>query len=200
MCELLNSRKTSSVQCRDTENLLKRGNLFRYNSLKYKVRSHSGVIHSILRRLVIIVGRTCYVHSRSYKYFINVFIFGKGAYLNISTWNHLKFPSSFSRNKCMLTFICHLFSIKSRDISVGTAVSYGLGGSDTIPGRERLFSSPQRPDRLWDPPPQPPTPWVPGALSQGVKWQGHEADHSTPPIAEVNNCGAIPPLPPAFMA
>jgi hypothetical protein len=28
-----------------------------------------------------------------------------------------------------------------------------------------------------------------------VKWQGHEADHSTPSSAEVKNGGAIPPLP-----
>jgi hypothetical protein len=40
-----------------------------------------------------------------------------------------------------------------------------------------------------------PTQWVPGALSAGVKRPGRGADHSLPPSAEVNNGGAIPPLP-----
>jgi hypothetical protein len=31
---------------------------------------------------------------------------------------------------------------------------------------------------------QPPIEWVPGALSLGVKWLGHEADHSPPSRAK----------------
>jgi hypothetical protein len=44
---------------------------------------------------------------------------------------------------------------------------------------------------------QPPIQWVPGALSQKVKRQGLEADHSPPPptSVEVKNSGTIPPLP-----
>jgi hypothetical protein len=42
---------------------------------------------------------------------------------------------------------------------------------------------------------QPPIQWVPAALSLGLKWHGREADHSPPSRAEVNNGGAIPPLP-----
>jgi hypothetical protein len=38
---------------------------------------------------------------------------------------------------------------------------------------------------LW--PTQPPVQWIPGALSLGVKWLGHEADHSPPSSAEVKN-------------
>jgi len=34
-------------------------------------------------------------------------------------------------------------------------------------------------------PTQPPIQWVPGALSLGVKWLGHEADHPPPYSAEV---------------
>jgi hypothetical protein len=34
-----------------------------------------------------------------------------------------------------------------------------------------------------------------GTLSPGVKWQGHEADHSPPASAEFKNGEAIPPLP-----
>jgi hypothetical protein len=45
-------------------------------------------------------------------------------------------------------------------------------------------------------PTQPPTEWVPGALSLRVKLQGHEADHSSPLSAEVKNV----PLPPRDFA
>jgi hypothetical protein len=34
-------------------------------------------------------------------------------------------------------------------------------------------------------PTQPPIQWVPGALSLGVKWPGHEADHSPPASVKV---------------
>jgi hypothetical protein len=46
-------------------------------------------------------------------------------------------------------------------------------------------------------PTQPPIQWVPGALSLGVKWPGHEADHSPPSSAEVKNawsCTSTPPI------
>jgi hypothetical protein len=40
----------------------------------------------------------------------------------------------------------------SRDNSVSTATGYGLDGWGSIPSRgKKLFSSPQRRDRLWDP-------------------------------------------------
>jgi len=35
---------------------------------------------------------------------------------------------------------------------------------------------------------QPPIQWVPGNLSLGVKWPGHEADHSHPSSAKVREC------------
>jgi hypothetical protein len=37
-------------------------------------------------------------------------------------------------------------------------------------------------------PTQPLIQWVPGALSQGIKLLGREADHSTPSSAEVKEC------------
>jgi hypothetical protein len=37
--------------------------------------------------------------------------------------------------------------------------------------------------------------WVPEALSPEVKRSGREANHAPPRIAEVKNCGVIPPLP-----
>jgi hypothetical protein len=36
-------------------------------------------------------------------------------------------------------------------------------------------------------PTQPPSQWVLGPLSKGAKWLGHEADHSSPSNADVNN-------------
>jgi hypothetical protein len=43
---------------------------------------------------------------------------------------------------------------------------------------------------------KPPTQWVPGDLSQGVKRQGREADHSTPTSAEVKNTRIYTSTPP----
>jgi hypothetical protein len=46
----------------------------------------------------------------------------------------------------------------------------------------------------------PPIEWVPGALSPGVKWQGREADHSSPTSAEVKKIWIYTSTPPyAFM-
>jgi hypothetical protein len=58
---------------------------------------------------------------------------------------------------------------------------------------KRIFSPPQRPDRLRGPPT--PHPTGTGTLSLGVKRPGREADHSPTSTAEVNNGGAIHPLP-----
>jgi hypothetical protein len=41
----------------------------------------------------------------------------------------------------------------------------------------------------------PPSQWVLGALSPGVKWQGHGADYLSPSNTEFKSVGAIPPLP-----
>jgi hypothetical protein len=37
------------------------------------------------------------------------------------------------------------------DSSVGIATGHGLDGQGSIPGSEKYFSYPQRPDRLWVP-------------------------------------------------
>jgi hypothetical protein len=42
-------------------------------------------------------------------------------------------------------------------------------------------------------PTQPLIQWLLGALSQGIKRPGREADHSPPSTAEVKNGGTIPP-------
>jgi hypothetical protein len=62
-----------------------------------------------------------------------------------------------------------------------------------IPGRGKifLFSTASIPALG---PTQLPVQWVPGAVSQGVMWLEHEADHSLPSSAGMKNGGAIPPL------
>jgi hypothetical protein len=48
---------------------------------------------------------------------------------------------------------------------------------------------------------QPPLQWVPGTLSLGVKWLGHEADHSPPSSAKVKNAWSYTSTPQyVFMA
>jgi hypothetical protein len=50
---------------------------------------------------------------------------------------------------------------------------------------------------LW--PTHPPTQWVPGALSLGVKRPGREADHSRPSSAEVKNTWSYTSTPQYFI-
>jgi hypothetical protein len=49
-------------------------------------------------------------------------------------------------------FIISFKGEEGRDSSVGIATGYGLDGPGLIPGSVKYFSSPDRPDRLWDPP------------------------------------------------
>jgi hypothetical protein len=50
-------------------------------------------------------------------------------------------------------------------------------------------------------PTHPPIQWVAGALSLGLKWSGHEADHSSPSNAQVKNVWTYTSTPQyAFMA
>jgi hypothetical protein len=80
----------------------------------------------------------------------------------------------------------------SRDSSVGIATGWTVGAQ--FPARERDYSllhsvqtgSGVHPASY---------PMDTGALYPGVKPPVHEADHSLPFVAEVENGGAIPPLP-----
>jgi hypothetical protein len=60
-----------------------------------------------------------------------------------------------------------------------------LGSQSSSPGRVKnfLFCTSSRPALGFT---QPPIQQVPQALSAGVKWQGHEDDHSPPASAKVN--------------
>jgi hypothetical protein len=87
--------------------------------------------------------------------------------------------------------------MNQQDSSVGIATGYGLddrGVGVRVSVGSRIFSSPRRPDWLWGN-------GYRGALSPGVKWQGREADHSSPASAEVKKMWIYTSTPPyAFMA
>jgi hypothetical protein len=76
-----------------------------------------------------------------------------------------------------------IFTVKSRDNSVGIALGCGLddrGSRARFPAEAGNFSLHYRV--------QPPIQWVPGTLSLGIKRPGREADHSPPSSAEVKEC------------
>jgi hypothetical protein len=81
----------------------------------------------------------------------------------------------------------------SRGSSVGTAKGYGIYSGGLIPGRGKrfLFST------AFEPAMKAHTASYPMGTEcsfSGSKAFGHEAEHSPPSNAEVNNCGAISPL------
>jgi hypothetical protein len=95
-------------------------------------------------------------------------------------------PSTSAARYCQI--------VRSLNSSLSTAVGYVIDRRGSTPGRSQifLFSTVSRPALG---PTQPPFRWVPRAISPRVKRLGREADHSPPSSAEVNNDGAIPPLP-----
>jgi hypothetical protein len=66
--------------------------------------------------------------------------------------------------------------IKSRDSSVGIAMGYGVEDRGSIPGRGEILLFYTVPRQALGPI-QPPTQWVSGTLSPGIKRQWREADH-----------------------
>jgi hypothetical protein len=84
----------------------------------------------------------------------------------------------------------------SRNSVVGIETSYGLderGVGVRVPVMLRISSSSRHT--------QPPIQWVPGALSQRVKWQGCEPDNPPPANAEVKQMWIYRSTPPyIFMA
>jgi hypothetical protein len=131
---------------------------------------------------------------------------------DVTNWSFLSvlLKSSCTIFKCdegSFFTLFHLFilysSIMSRDSSVGIATGYGLdekGGGSSSPGRVKNFhfSISSRPALGST---QPPTKWVPGALSPGVKQQGREAEQSPPASAKVKKMWIYTSTPPCvFMA
>jgi hypothetical protein len=81
--------------------------------------------------------------------------------------------------------------------TAGIATGYGLDDSGVVgssPGRVKNFHfSISRPDLRIT---QPPMIWILGALSPGVKWLGHETDHSPPNSAKVKKTWIYTSTPP----
>jgi hypothetical protein len=76
---------------------------------------------------------------------------------------------------------------RSRVSVVGIATSYELNDrrvGDRVPVGSRIFTSPNRPHRLWGPP-NLLSKGYGGALSPGVRRPGREVDHSPPTSAEI---------------
>jgi hypothetical protein len=73
-----------------------------------------------------------------------------------------------------------MFTIRSRDISVGIVTSYGM---DEV-ARDFVYCTAFR---LAPGTTQPPTEWGLGALSSGAKRRRRESEHSLPPTSEVKN-------------
>jgi hypothetical protein len=91
----------------------------------------------------------------------------------------------------------------SRDSVVGIATSYGLddrGVGVRVPVGSRIFSFPNRPDRLWGPHNLLFNGYR-GLFRRGVKRPGREADDSPPASAEVKKTWIYTSTPTyAFMA
>jgi hypothetical protein len=76
---------------------------------------------------------------------------------------------------------------ESWDNSVGIVTDCGLDDQGSNPGGSwEFFTVTLSKPALG--PTQPPIQWIPGALSLGVKWLGHGADHSPPSGVEVKEC------------
>jgi hypothetical protein len=93
--------------------------------------------------------------------------------------------------KIHTVFVWVMVQIRGRDSSGGGGLQAGRPRFDPRRGKIFPYSTAFRPALG---PTQPPTKWVPGTISPGVKRQRPEADHSPPCTAEVKNGGAIPPL------
>jgi hypothetical protein len=87
------------------------------------------------------------------------------------------------------------FELRSPDSAVGIGSGYGLDGRGV---KNFLFSMLSKVALGIT---QPPTQWVPEALSPGVKRPGREADHSPATSVEVKKTWAYTSTPPyVFMA
>jgi hypothetical protein len=77
--------------------------------------------------------------------------------------------------------------------SVGIATDYRFDGPESIPGKGKIFSTPQSPERYWGPYNLPSD--VYGGDLPVVKRPGLESGQLPASSAEVMDAGAIPSLP-----
>jgi hypothetical protein len=94
----------------------------------------------------------------------------------------------YCRANLRSNWVSFMFSAnESAHVTLFMNIGYGTDDRGTgirVPIGSRIFSFPNRPDRLWGST-QSPIQWVPGALSSGVKRAGPEADNSPPVSAKV---------------
>jgi hypothetical protein len=99
----------------------------------------------------------------------------------------------------MMTVVMTMVVMMSRDGVVSRSIDYGLydrGVGVRVCQEFSLLHVVQTGSGST----QPPIQWVPGALSQGVKWQRREVDHSPQTSAEVKTMWIYTFIPPyAFM-
>jgi hypothetical protein len=99
----------------------------------------------------------------------------------------INYPPSFvAFNPFHAHFRRVLSNTWSRNSVVGIATVYGLDDRRVgvrVPVGSRIFSSPRRPDRLWDPS----NPYPMGTVGSfpGLKRPGRQADHSPPASVKV---------------
>jgi hypothetical protein len=93
-------------------------------------------------------------------------------------------------------FLCYIIQLSRYSDWLRAGRPRG-GSSDPGKAKNILFFTSSRPALGST---QPPIQWVPGALSQGIKWPRREADYSSPAINEVKKMWIYTSAPPyAFM-
>jgi hypothetical protein len=121
----------------------------------------------------------------------------------LTLWKHRNFNVTSHHRRLQFLFpswsCSPSFYVVKWDSSVGIAMGCGLDDRGSISNRAKRFFVFSTASRLALEPTLPPIQWLLGALPPGVKWPGHEADHSSPSSAKVNNGGALPPLPHVFI-
>jgi hypothetical protein len=105
----------------------------------------------------------------------------------LAYWGFLHWVLLVRIKDSFLSLYVYLLSLLSQDSAVGIATGYGLddqgvGVGSAGGGKNFHFSMSSR---LALGSTQPPIWRVPGAISPGVKWPGHEADHPPPPSTEI---------------
>jgi hypothetical protein len=104
-----------------------------------------------------------------------------------NAWSYTSITPYVFMARCLIKCRIRLYG-RSRDSSAvqSCATAWMTGGLSPGGGWEFL-SSPTKSRPVLGPT-QPPIPWLPGALSLGLKRPGRGADHSPPSSAEVKEC------------